>query len=121
MQNNKKLRRTYVASDDLYCWVGDYFESFDDWLDFESEYAESIEKWEQERTFRIIESAKSGLINEVIKGNASAVSQLKSLLGIQRPVGRPKGTTNLTDEHKEALDVRLIEEFNQDVARLNSN
>jgi hypothetical protein len=116
-----KTRLAYVNSDDLYVWVKDNFDSFDKWLVFEAKNIELLNTWEQERTFRIIEGAKSGLITEVLKGNASAVGQLKSLLGLNRSVGRPKGTGNHDEEYQLAIEQRLQDEYKVDVARLSSN
>lgn len=116
-----KLRLSYVNSDDLYVWVKDSFKSFDEWLTFERDNIALLTSWEQERTFRIIEGAKSGLITEVLKGNASAVGQLKSLLGLNRSVGRPKGTGNQDEEYKLAIEQRLQDEYQADVDRLSPN
>ncbi|MFT7431667.1 MAG: hypothetical protein ACI971_002134 [Colwellia sp.] len=114
------LRLAYVNSDDLYVWVNENFDSFDKWLVFEAKNIELLNTWEQERTFRIIEGAKSGLITEVLKGNASAVGQLKSLLGLNRSVGRPKGTCSQDEEYQFALEKRLQGEYKADAARLSS-
>ena len=92
-----KIRLAYVNSDDLYVWVKDNFDSFDKWLVFE---AKNI---------------------ELLKGNASAVGQLKSLLGLNRSVGRPKGTGNHDEEYQLAIEQRLQDEYKVDVARLSSN
>ncbi|QBG34383.1 hypothetical protein [Litorilituus sediminis] len=113
-----KLRMSYVNADNLYEWVGDNFKNFDCWRNYEEKNRDQINLWEDERLFRIVEGAKSGLINEVLKGNASAVSQLKSLLGFGRPVGRPKGTTNLGDEHKAAIELKVTEDYSADIERL---
>ena len=78
-----KLKLSYVASDNLYDWVKTEFDSYTLWTSFEQEKTELIASWEDERNFRIVEAAKQGLIKEVTKGNATAVAQLKGLLGLQ--------------------------------------
>jgi len=112
------MRPSYVNADNLYDWVGDNFKSFDDWRIYENGNNETLALWEAERMFRIVEGAKSGLITEVLKGNASAVSQLKSLLGFSNPVGRPRGSGNVDEETKQAFESKILDDFSADVARM---
>lgn len=117
-EQKNSMRTSYVNADNLYEWVGDTFKCFDDWCAFEDANRETINLWEDERMFRIVEGAKSGLITEVLKGNASAVNQLKSLLGFNNPVGRPKGSGNIDEETKAAIENKTLDDFSFDIARL---
>jgi hypothetical protein len=112
------LKQTYIDSDNLYTFVKAEFLTYNDWLEYEDDNAEKINSWEAERLFRIIESSKQGLIEQSIKGNAAAVSHLRSLLGLGGTVGRPRGKNGDSLEKRDALDRRLLEDYAYDIDRM---
>ncbi|WP_346906541.1 hypothetical protein [uncultured Roseibium sp.] len=121
MTGDKRLfdfKAAYVQSDNLWDFVQSHFPDFQRWLAFEEENKEAIDKWEEERLFRILECTTSGLVTQAMKGNAAAVTHLRSILGMSRPVGRPKGTRNLSPEYQEAIQRRILDEYEQDAVRL---
>jgi len=112
------LKQAYIDSDNLYDFVKEQFLSYEDWLEYEVDNTKSLLSWESERLFRIIESAKQGLIEQSVKGNAAAVSHLRSLLGMNQPPGRPVGKNGDSHEKRQAIEQRLQDEYADDVARL---
>ena len=112
------LKQAYIDSDNLYDFVKEQFLSYEDWLEYEVVNAKPLLSWESERLFRIIESAKQGLIEQSVKGNAAAVSHLRSLLGMNQPPGRPVGKNGDSHEKRQAIEQRLQDEYADDVARL---
>ena len=112
------LKQAYIDSDNLYDFVKEQFDSYEDWLEYEVDNAKQLLSWENQRLMRIIESAKQGLIEQSVKGNAAAVSHLRSLLGMNQPPGRPKGANGDSLEKRQALEQRLQDEYAQDVKRL---
>ncbi len=112
------LKQTYIDSDNLYDFVKEQFDSYEDWLEYEVVNAKPLLSWESERLFRIIESAKQGLIEQSVKGNAAAVSHLRSLLGMNQPPGRPVGKNGDSLEKRQAIEQRLQDEYADDVERL---
>jgi len=117
-QSSSDLKAAYIGSDNLYDFVKEEFLSYEDWLEYEEDNREELNLWESQRIFRIIESAKQGLIEQSIRGNAAAVSHLRSLLGFSAPVGRPRKKNGDSPEKREALERRLQQEFDEDVARM---
>lgn len=112
------LKQKYIESDNLYDFVKQEFGSYEEWLEYEEKKQEEITSWETERLFRIIESSKEGLINQSIKGNAAAVSHLRSLLNMKAPVGRPRGKRSETPEMLAAIEADLQAAYLKDVGRL---
>ncbi len=112
------LKQPYIDSDNLYDFVKEQFDSYEDWLEYEVVNAKPLLSWESERLFRIIESAKQGLIEQSVKGNAAAVSHLRSLLGMNQPPGRPVGKNGDSLEKRQAIEQRLQDEYADDVERL---
>ncbi|MBN9669483.1 hypothetical protein [Roseibium aggregatum] len=68
--------------------------------------------------FRILECTTSGLVKQAMKGNAAAVTHLRYILGMNRPVGRPRGSRELSPEHKEAIEKRIRDEYQADIDRM---
>ncbi len=112
------LKQPYIDSDNLYDFVKEQFDSYEDWLEYEVVNAKPLLSWESERLFRIIESAKQGLIEQSVKGNAAAVSHLRSLLGMNQAPGRPVGKNGDSLEKRQAIEQRLQDEYADDVERL---
>ena len=114
------IEQAYIAADNIYeDFVKVHFENFEQYLQWESDNQKVIELWKAEREFRLVEGCKSGLYEQALKGNAAAVTNLRSLLGLTNSPGRPKGKTSEKDsEYQAALKKREEESFMADVERL---
>lgn len=114
----QQLKQKYIDSDNLYEFVKAEFVSYQDWLEYEQDNADDLEAWESERLFRIIESSKQGLIQQSVKGNAAAVSHLRSLLNLKQAPGRPKGKNGMDEERQAILEANTHAQYLEDAARL---
>jgi len=121
MPIDKELQASYVMADDLYIWQRDNFGCFADYKEWLEGNAEDAEALEDERMYRVIQRALSGLVTASASGSAAATAQLKSLTGLSRPVGRPKGTTNQTEEAKLNIMLNDLKAYEEDVARMQKN
>lgn len=118
MAISKKLRQSYVLADDLYEWQAENFKSFKEYKDWLTDNADETGILEEERMYRVIQKALSGLVQASASGSAAATAQLKSLTGLSRPVGRPKGTTNQSEESKLNILANELRQYDQDVERM---
>ena len=114
----QELKQKYIDSDNLYDFVKEEFFSYQDWLEYEEENAQVLAEWEAERLFRIIESSKQGLIQQSVKGNAAAVSHLRSLLNMKAAPGRPKGKNGMDEERLATMEANLRDQYLEDADRL---
>ena len=121
MPIDKDLQASYVMADDLYEWQKTYFPSFADYKQWLETNGEATESLEDERMYRVIQRALSGLVTASASGSAAATAQLKSLTGMSRPVGRPRGTTNQPDEAKLNIMLNDLKAYEEDVARMQKN
>ncbi len=121
MTIGKKQRTSYVMADDLFEWQAEEFKSFESYKKWMQDNAKDIDLLEEARMYRIIQAALRGLVQSAASGSAAATAQLKSLTGLSRPVGRPSGTTNQSEEHKMNILAQDNLQFEQDVARLIGN
>ena len=119
-KDKEKLKRSYIDAEDLYVdFVQAHFDTFNSYLQWETDSADLIANWRIEREFRILEGCKAGLNIQALKGNAAAVTNLRALLGMTNAPGRPRGTRIENDpEYQATLEQRLHEDFANDVARL---
>jgi len=115
---NKKQRESYVMADDLFEWQADQFKSFEAYKKWMALNGAAVDLLEEERMYRVIQAALSGLVRSSASGSAAATAQLKSLTGLSRPVGRPAGTSNQSDEHRMNIMLRETQEYKNDVDRL---
>jgi hypothetical protein len=118
MSVSKKLRESYVMADDLFEWQAEQFKSFEAYKKWMADNGATVDLLEEERMYRVIQAALSGLVRSSATGSAAATAQLKSLTGLSRPVGRPSGSTNQTDEHRMNIMLRETQDYQHDVNRL---
>lgn len=118
MSISKKQRTSYVMADDLFEWQAEEFKSFELYKKWMVDNGEAVELLEEERMYRVIQAALSGLVRSSASGSAAATAQLKSLTGLSRPVGRPSGTANQSEEHRMNLMLRETQSYQADVDRL---
>jgi len=113
-----QLRKSYVMADDLFEWQSEHFASFGDYKEWLKQHAEESCILEEERMYRVIQKALSGLVQASASGSAAATAQLKSLTGLSRPVGRPKGTSNQSEESKLNILANELRLYEQDIKRM---
>ena len=118
MSISKKQRTSYVMADDLFEWQAEEFKSFELYKKWMVDNGDAVELLEEERMYRVIQAALSGLVRSSASGSAAATAQLKSLTGLSRPVGRPSGTANQSEEHRMNLMLRETQSYQADVDRL---
>ena len=118
---NLELYNSYVLADDLWTWQKEHFNSFSDYKQWLKDNAEDTGQLEEERLYRVVQKAMGGLVEAAARGSAAGAAQLKSLAGLSNPVGRPRGSTNTTEEHKLNLMARDLQAYDEDVARLADN
>ena len=114
----QQLKQAYIDSDNLYEFVKEQFPSYQDWLEYEQDNVDALAAWESERLFRIIESSKQGLIQQSVKGNAAAVSHLRSLLNLKQAPGRPKGQNGMDEERQAIMEANIQAQYLEDAERL---
>jgi hypothetical protein len=105
-------------ADDLFEWQAEEFKSFEAYKKWMVDNGDAVEILEEERTYRVIQAALSGLVRSSASGSAAATAQLKSLTGLSRPVGRPSGTTNQSEEHRMNIMLKETQSYQVDVDRL---
>ncbi|MBO6509352.1 MAG: hypothetical protein JJ979_12905 [Roseibium sp.] len=118
----ENLREQYVAASHL---TNDFiipafgsFDAFEEWRDSTDL---DVDAWDRERNQRIKDDMVAGLIPEIEKGSASAVAQVRGLLGLNHPVGRPRGSGlnhDLIEKRDAAAKQELLNELNADIVRL---
>jgi len=118
MTVSKKQRTSYVMADDLFEWQAEEFKTFEVYKKWMVDNATVVDLLEEERMYRVIQAALSGLVRSSASGSAAATAQLKSLTGLSRPVGRPSGTTNQSEEHRMNIMLRETQSYQDDVDRL---
>lgn len=116
------LREKYVAANHL---TNDFIEpefgSFEAYEIWRGQTNADLDAWDRERKQRISDDITVGLLPEVEKGSASAAAQLRSLLGLNRPVGRPRGSGlnhDLIESQFAAAEQELSGAYEDDVARM---
>lgn len=113
------LSESYVLADDLWEWQKEHFSSFSEYKDWLKD--NNTDLLEEERMYRVLQSAISGLVQSSAKGVAASAVQLKSLMGLSQPVGRPRGSTNTTEEHRINILANELKAYEADVERLTDN
>lgn len=115
---DSSLKQAYINSNNLYDFVKAQFGSYQEWLSYEQDHVEELASWENERLFRIIESSKQGLIQQSVKGNAAAVSHLRSLLHLKAAPGRPKGKNGHDEKRLATMQAKDHAQYMEDAKRL---
>lgn len=112
------LRHAFVRADSLIAFVDQFFvgdrADFEIWLNGQND----ADRLEVERLWRIDQRIADAMLEQALTGNAAASRELSRINGTLRPVGRPKGTGNRSEEHVRNIGKRIDEEFAADIARM---